>query len=91
MKSIQFNIPSFENTTSKSTNFVNRLSIYYLLLLVSFVGGFFNPTLFVVFGLLLSFGLCMYCYNTYKEIASIDFGSDNFSVTLEEIIEDLEG
>ncbi len=91
MKSIEYPITLTDDSVTKSSTHINKKTIYYSLLLMSGVAGFFIPLLFVAFGLLLLLGTIMYCHILYKEISNLDFGSDNYSITLEEIIEDLEG
>lgn len=91
MKSIEYPISLADDTTSKSSNHINKKTIYYSLLFASGVAGFFHPLFFVAFGLLLIVGKFIYCHILYKEISNLDFGSDKYSITLEEIIEDLEG
>lgn len=91
MKSIEYPIQLSNESNARSSNLANKRTVFIVLLLASIVGGFFIPVLFVASLLLLVGGFSLYCFNLYKEISNLDFGSDKFSITLEEIIEDLEG
>lgn len=90
MKSIQFPI-SVDYQNKNSSKSISKSIIYYLLLASSFAGGFFLSILFIVFALLIVCGIAYYCVSIYREISTLDFSSDNYSITLAEIIEDLEG
>jgi hypothetical protein len=91
MKSFELPISSKTEKLSRSFTPINKKSLYYFLFLITGIGGFFFPNLFILFGILLVGGSAFYCQNLYKEISSLDFSSDKYYITLEEIIEDLEG
>lgn len=91
MKSIEYPILLNPERSKSKDKPINKKVVYYLILLITAIGGFFSPVLFIGFGLLAICGLVLYCHSLYKEISSIDFSSDKYSITLEEIIEDLEG
>lgn len=91
MKSIELPISISPTKTTRLSIPVYKKLVYYSLLLVTAVGGFFLPLLFIAFGCLAIGGSALYCQNLYKEISTLDFTTDKFSITLEEIIEDLEG
>lgn len=91
MKSIHYPFTLTKQSSKHSEKFFTKKTVYYLALVGTGLGGIFIPMSLFAFFILIMSGAFVYCHQLYKEISALDFSSDNYSITLDEIIEDLEG
>lgn len=91
MKTIQISTVANSDSAKSNAKQISKKTIFISALVLSSVLSILFIEAFIVFCTLAVTGTVEYCWDVYQDIATLDFSSDEYSITLEEIIEDLEG
>jgi len=94
MKAFQLNQTLESNPPADQGSYYLRISkriaLVFLLVLAVALVITFPVAIYPIIAIVLGWAI-LYCYRVYQDISSLNFTDQNYSISLEEIIDDLNG